>query len=133
MFLPDHTSGSLTSFYVTLGPWIPCSEEEMISIDVKNILVMCNVTNEMKTQYMNTNKKSSGKLLESDKADELVEKELNAADKRIMNLLDGLSQLESLSDLEDYDTSSGTPTLPCLLYTSPSPRDLSTSRMPSSA
>ena len=27
----------------------------------------------------------------------------------------------------------GTPYIPCLLYTSPSPRDLSTSRMPSSA
>ena len=27
----------------------------------------------------------------------------------------------------------GPPDMPCLLYTSPSPRDLSTSRMPSSA
>ena len=38
-----------------------------------------------------------------------------------------LSLREQLLDdiLEDY--------IPCLLYTSPSPRDLSTSRMPSSA
>ena len=31
------------------------------------------------------------------------------------------------------DTDKGSLTTPCLLYTSPSPRDLSTSRMPSSA
>ena len=49
---------------------------------------------------------------------------------------DGLDQLESLlneanslpSELQDES-----PVNPCLLYTSPSPRDLSTSRMPSSA
>ena len=32
-----------------------------------------------------------------------------------------------------YNTDSTDAVLPCLLYTSPSPRDLSTSRMPSSA
>ena len=36
---------------------------------------------------------------------------------------------ENLSKYKDYDS----PNLSCLLYTSPSPRDLSTSRMPSSA
>ena len=33
----------------------------------------------------------------------------------------------------DYEINGGTQALCCLLYTSPSPRDLSTSRMPSSA
>ena len=38
----------------------------------------------------------------------------------------------TLGDEETF-TVIGTPTIDCLLYTSPSPRDLSTSRMPSSA
>ena len=42
---------------------------------------------------------------------------------------DGVSDASEISDDEQ-----STATLdPCLLYTSPSPRDLSTSRMPSSA
>jgi hypothetical protein len=112
MFLPDHSTGSLASFYVTLGPWIPCSNEELFTIDTKNILVMCGVSSDMINQYNLSSKKRLGKLIEPDKAEELVEKESNAADKRIMNLLDGLSQLEALSDLEDYDTSTGVTIMP---------------------
>ena len=41
--------------------------------------------------------------------------------------IDNISQLEELLDLDGYES------ITCLLYTSPSPRDLSTSRMPSSA
>ena len=47
---------------------------------------------------------------------------------------DGQEVMDNTDPLEDCDAINGTP-LPnsCLLYTSPSPRDLSTSRMPSSA
>ena len=41
-------------------------------------------------------------------------------------IVQGLKQLNGLNNIESY-------VMPCLLYTSPSPRDLSTSRMPSSA
>ena len=40
------------------------------------------------------------------------------------------SKLSGIIELEDYP---GEASISCLLYTSPSPRDLSTSRMPSSA
>ena len=47
-----------------------------------------------------------------------------------------LGQYDGYRNEEGVDPRSGTPTYfagTCLLYTSPSPRDLSTSRMPSSA
>ena len=43
-----------------------------------------------------------------------------------------MDQIEYLRELE-INTPYGKPSDSCLLYTSPSPRDLSTSRMPSSA
>ena len=46
-------------------------------------------------------------------------------DKKIINALEGLLGTEITQTLDGFST--------CLLYTSPSPRDLSTSRMPSSA
>ena len=49
-------------------------------------------------------------------------------------LLDAAQAGSSSYELCSYlQAASATPALPCLLYTSPSPRDLSTSRMPSSA
>ena len=49
---------------------------------------------------------------------------------RFIQLNDGstIKNVQAVVDYENYDES-----LICLLYTSPSPRDLSTSRMPSSA
>ena len=58
------------------------------------------------------------------------------------SLLDGMSKMETLTQrarelgqsslaITDHGNMHGA--LACLLYTSPSPRDLSTSRMPSSA
>ena len=47
----------------------------------------------------------------------------------------GLQLIKELMDTVEFESSSEgtTVTMTCLLYTSPSPRDLSTSRMPSSA
>ena len=55
-----------------------------------------------------------------------------------MEIVAGINPRMQLRDVKDYARrveSLGFDTLhiPCLLYTSPSPRDLSTSRMPSSA
>ena len=44
----------------------------------------------------------------------------------------GIQLLTIIGEIEGHDSVSGN-TKACLLYTSPSPRDLSTSRMPSSA
>ena len=52
---------------------------------------------------------------------------LEGLNKQISELKVSLSEKETLSKKEKDDANS------CLLYTSPSPRDLSTSRMPSSA
>ena len=41
--------------------------------------------------------------------------------------------VKDIYDVAGYKTGCGSPVKICLLYTSPSPRDLSTSRMPSSA
>ena len=43
------------------------------------------------------------------------------------------SQRKSATLTDELNVLMGTPAKGCLLYTSPSPRDLSTSRMPSSA
>ena len=51
------------------------------------------------------------------------------------NLTDGFNLVIDALKLNDIHTIYNVPGIPitCLLYTSPSPRDLSTSRMPSSA
>ena len=51
----------------------------------------------------------------------------------VMILIFGFITLTSISSRYGLSTITLKPILPCLLYTSPSPRDLSTSRMPSSA
>ena len=52
------------------------------------------------------------------------------SDERVQFLNSKIEDIESINELfEDYDFCYHL----CLLYTSPSPRDLSTSRMPSSA
>ena len=47
--------------------------------------------------------------------------------------INDLGDANSNAHLTKYDTAHGQFPYSCLLYTSPSPRDLSTSRMPSSA
>ena len=61
---------------------------------------------------------------------------VEAADKRIMGLLPKSKRdsfLDLLCSLSDAADAAPEQARACLLYTSPSPRDLSTSRMPSSA
>ena len=56
--------------------------------------------------------------------------------KAVVSFYEGkLSELEvRIKELEDKDAkNSGNSSKPCLLYTSPSPRDATLSRMPSSA
>ena len=43
------------------------------------------------------------------------------------------TDLYKLMSASNFSMSSSTPSVPCLLYTSPSPRDRTRSRMPSSA
>ena len=57
-----------------------------------------------------------------DRLTDCIDDYLNDDDKTAIDLYDDI--LASLEETRDYH---------CLLYTSPSPRDLSTSRMPSSA
>eukprot|EP00831_Metopus_contortus_P038842 TRINITY_DN30478_c0_g2_i1.p1 TRINITY_DN30478_c0_g2~~TRINITY_DN30478_c0_g2_i1.p1 ORF type:complete len:106 (+),score=41.04 TRINITY_DN30478_c0_g2_i1:108-425(+) len=52
--------------------------------------------------------------------------------KKIFLLISGERVEDVIEDIEEEFAISGS-NKPCLLYTSPSPRDLSTSRMPSSA
>ena len=68
-----------------------------------------------------------------------TDKEMSPADKETaMKLLDmDLAEMQSVSERWEYDMKSDSwlskNTRPCLLYTSPSPRDRQKSRMPSSA
>ena len=57
---------------------------------------------------------------------ELNENEINNHAQQLEKILDYIKQLEKI-DTDDV------PCTTCLLYTSPSPRDLKLSRMPSSA
>ena len=71
-----------------------------------------------------------------------MEKQIGASStgggaKKYFSLKDGDSfkirfRQELTEDSTNFDSEAGT-AMTCLLYTSPSPRDLSTSRMPSSA
>ena len=56
----------------------------------------------------------------------LVERAVNQNDLVVVTIFVNPTQFDDASDLNAYPKT-------CLLYTSPSPRDLSTSRMPSSA
>ena len=56
-----------------------------------------------------------------------------AIKKNNLTLKDSSSDIDLNKYLEENYLHIGGPVLTCLLYTSPSPRDLSTSRMPSSA
>ena len=71
---------------------------------------------------------SSREVLEHmvDRADRL-DGQINAIIQR------DLDRARAAADAADTALAAGQPLGPCLLYTSPSPRDLSTSRMPSSA
>jgi len=61
-------------------------------------------------------------------------RELLASRKPSLILMDiGLPGMDGLDFTRELKSRSKTSAIPCLLYTSPSPRDLSTSRMPSSA
>jgi len=112
IFMPDHASGSLSSFYISLGPWIPCSDDIHFTIKKDNVLVMSNVSPEMIRQYKISNKDIGGKIVSPEESKKMIDKEMLEADERIVNLLDGVSQLEALSDLEDYDTSTGKTSFP---------------------
>eukprot|EP00831_Metopus_contortus_P028635 TRINITY_DN2373_c0_g1_i11.p1 TRINITY_DN2373_c0_g1~~TRINITY_DN2373_c0_g1_i11.p1 ORF type:complete len:103 (+),score=29.95 TRINITY_DN2373_c0_g1_i11:109-417(+) len=71
----------------------------------------------------------------------LEEKETDTGDKKIevklgwktkAEIVEGAEKVNTMEALQ-YQTSHSSSFNSCLLYTSPSPRDLSTSRMPSSA
>jgi hypothetical protein len=112
IFIPDHSTGSLASFYVSLGPWIPCTTDTHFTIKKDSVMVMSSVSSEMIHQYTSSTKNIGGKIVSPEESKEMIDREMHEADERIVNLLDGLSQLEALSELEDYDTSTGTSSLP---------------------
>ena len=63
----------------------------------------------------------------------VLEAEVNNASEAIRFLLANWPELTGHMANQYYQVDVGATSIPCLLYTSPSPRDLSTSRMPSSA
>ena len=65
----------------------------------------------------------------TDELTELTEKQRSELAKRLRDAI----KMGDLSENADYIAAKEDQAFICLLYTSPSPRDLSTSRMPSSA
>ena len=72
-------------------------------------------------------------LADTTKAYKLKQEDLNENDLSKVSSILGKSSSDVNSFLKKYDLDADDLLDVCLLYTSPSPRDLSTSRMPSSA
>ena len=68
-----------------------------------------------------------------DDADVLSQFKINTKGHKQKYLSLNKSEKDKREKVSDGDASASDEDSPCLLYTSPSPRDLSTSRMPSSA
>eukprot|EP00831_Metopus_contortus_P028642 TRINITY_DN2373_c0_g1_i6.p1 TRINITY_DN2373_c0_g1~~TRINITY_DN2373_c0_g1_i6.p1 ORF type:complete len:117 (+),score=29.86 TRINITY_DN2373_c0_g1_i6:161-511(+) len=84
---------------------------------------------------------TNSNVVVGDYSQTLEEKETDTGDKKIevklgwktkAEIVEGAEKVNTMEALQ-YQTSHSSSFNSCLLYTSPSPRDLSTSRMPSSA
>ena len=124
--------------------FIPLSDQRILAIIVINQKEVENKILQMKRDYTRDelqqsanylNQNYSGRSLEFIKEDLLNQlKETSDLAKTLMNnIIDIADDVLTTDDNDDYFVTGESHLMDCLLYTSPSPRDLSTSRMPSSA
>ena len=103
--------------YVKIKPWLELPTDDMFLIKYDKIVTMTEISDEQMIKFYN-------RYLNEDDIDIEIDGQVTLNDKMgfLTTVEDARKSLENIFKNNI-----------CLLYTSPSPRDLSTSRMPSSA